>query len=85
MYHGKHIWSIPSYPLAGEDYGRVASQTLIFGPTDQSQTLRIPLIDNSIHEATEQFTVRFEVVSERGVAVTHSEATVSIVDDDDCK
>jgi hypothetical protein len=65
--------------IAGLDYQTV-SQQLTMGSTQTSSTVTVPIINDSVYESSETFSV--SVRSVRNATIVRSPATVTITDDD---
>ena len=73
-----HIFSC----TAGQDY-TTTSQTMTFAPSEDSRTVMVPIIDDSIGEGMEQLVARLSVpAGHSGVALGEDMASVEITDDD---
>ena len=58
---------------------------MTFAPSEDSQVVMVPIIDDSVGEGVEQFTAQLSVPpGQSGVVLGASIATVEITDDD-CK
>ena len=56
---------------------------MTFAPSEDSQTVMVPIIDDSVGEGAEQFTARLSVpAGQSGVMLGADMATVEISDDD---
>ena len=68
--------------IAGFDY-TTTSRTLTFQPTETSQIVMVPILNDSITEPLESFTAMLSLpLGSMGVTLGASTATVSITDDD---
>ena len=68
--------------IAGVDY-TTTSRTLTFQPTETSQIVMVPILNDAITESLESFTATLSLpLGSMGVALGASTATVSIRDDD---
>ena len=65
--------------VAGVDY-TAKSGTLTFAPGETSQTIEIPITEDNLDELTEAFSI--ELTNPVNVTVTDSDATVTILDND---
>ena len=67
---------------AGQDY-TTTSQTVTFAPSEESHTVNVPIIDDSIGEGLGQFIAQLSVpTGQSGVVLGEDMATVEITDDD---
>jgi hypothetical protein len=72
-------WSITGGTATAADYSGPTSGTLTFGPTDLTQTITIPIVNDSLLETNETLVV---TLSGAGVEFTRDTATLVIRDND---
>ena len=59
---------------------------MTFAPSEDSRTVMVPIIDDSIGEGVEQFTARLSVpAGQSGVVLGEDMATVEITDEEDSR
>ena len=59
---------------------------MTFAPTQTSQTVMVPIIDDSVGEGSEQFTARLSLPpGQSGVVLGANTATVEITDEEDSR
>ncbi|QJD85752.1 FG-GAP-like repeat-containing protein [Cohnella herbarum] len=66
---------------AGSDY-EASNGTLAFGPGETLRTISVPILDDSVHETDETFTLSLSNPSEGAAIGTPASAAATIVDDD---
>ena len=71
----------------GDDYSAISLEPneVVFSPSEseQSRNVTISIINDNVHEETEQFTVQLSLPSgSTGVVLDEDSATVQIVDED---
>ena len=70
--------TVPGTALAGQDYGAITG-TLTFAPGETTKTLTVPVIDDTVFEGAETFTL--ELSNPVNTSVSKPVTTVTIVDD----
>jgi len=71
-----------SFSEAGEDY-TTTSQIVTFQPTECSQIVMVPIMNDAVNELAEEFTATLSLLpGSTGVMLGASTATVVITDDD---
>ena len=59
---------------------------MTFAPTQTSQTVMVPIIDDNVFEGSEQFTARLSLpAGQSGVVLGANMATVEIIDEEDSR
>ena len=72
---------------AGEDYTAM-SVTVTFQPTENSQVVIVPILNDNVSEGVEQFTVELSppsVIGQQGGGVLVGDTASIQIIDDDCK
>ena len=69
----------PPFPAAPDDYVAVLNQTVMFGPSDETQIVQVMVNNDSIAEEVEMFLGRLSLpVGSSGVNISNGDATAVI-------
>jgi uncharacterized repeat protein (TIGR01451 family) len=78
------VWgTVDGTAKAGSDFTGAAGQTLTFAPGETTKTISIPLIDDSVVEADEQFTVSLSTAVNAQIGKPDGIAQLTDADEDD--
>ena len=68
------------FAAAGNDYTSLVTQEFTFGPGESSVSIPIPIIDDSVPESQETFTL--EIVDNPNIIPPDNDPVVTVIDDD---
>jgi hypothetical protein len=68
--------------MAGSDFVGIANGTITFAPGETSKTITIDLLDDTLVESAESFSLKLTSATNATVSSTHNTATGSIADND---
>ena len=76
-------WTTPGTALAGADYADLGRQTATFAPGQQTSTIYVPIISDSVPEARESFGLNLAVGNRGEAPLTPTAQAEVIIEDDD--